>query len=42
MSELVFVDTGAWFAAVVPWDINHASASADEHFRQFGTVLVEP
>jgi hypothetical protein len=27
MSDLVFVDSGAWFAAVVPWDANHAAAS---------------
>ena len=26
MSQKVFVDTGAWFAAVVPWDANHAAA----------------
>jgi len=28
MSESVFVDTGAWFAAVVPWDANHTRAAA--------------
>jgi uncharacterized protein len=28
MSDLVFVDTGAWFAAVVPGDVNHAAAAA--------------
>lgn len=28
MTDLVFVDSGAWFAAVVPWDANHAAASA--------------
>jgi uncharacterized protein len=28
MNDLVFVDTGAWFAAVVPWDANHSAASA--------------
>lgn len=28
MNELLFVDTGAWFAAVVPWDANHAAATA--------------
>jgi predicted nucleic acid-binding protein len=27
MSQSVFVDTGAWFAAVVPWDENHAAAA---------------
>lgn len=27
MNDLVFVDTGAWFAAVVPWDANHAAAT---------------
>ncbi len=32
MAEQVFVDTGAWFAAVVPWDANHAKA--EEWFRQ--------
>jgi predicted nucleic acid-binding protein len=25
---VIFVDTGAWFASVVPWDANHAAASA--------------
>ena len=25
---MIFVDTGAWFACVVPWDANHAVASA--------------
>jgi len=25
---MIFVDTGAWFASVVPWDANHAVASA--------------
>jgi uncharacterized protein len=24
---MIFVDTGAWFASVVPSDIDHASAS---------------
>jgi predicted nucleic acid-binding protein len=24
----VFVDSGAWFAAAVPWDANHAAAAA--------------
>ena len=28
MTQFAFVDTGAWFAAVVPWDANHASAAA--------------
>ena len=28
MSNAVFVDTGAWFAAAVPWDANHAAAIA--------------
>ena len=28
MNDLVFVDTGGWFAAAVPWDANHAAASA--------------
>lgn len=28
MSQFAFVDTGAWFAAVVPWDANHAAAAA--------------
>jgi hypothetical protein len=28
MSRFAFVDTGAWFAAVVPWDANHAAAAA--------------
>ena len=28
MSRFAFVDTAAWFAAVVPWDANHASAAA--------------
>jgi predicted nucleic acid-binding protein len=28
MSRFAFVDTSAWFAAVVPWDANHASSSA--------------
>lgn len=28
MSQFVLVDTGAWFAAVVPWDANHAAAAA--------------
>ena len=28
MTEQVFVDTGAWFAVVVPWDANHATAVA--------------
>ena len=27
MSRFAFVDTGAWFAAVVPWDANHAAAA---------------
>ena len=25
---MTFVDTGAWFACVVPWDANHAAAAA--------------
>ncbi len=25
---MTFVDTGAWFASVVPWDANHAAAVA--------------
>ena len=25
---MIFVDTGAWFACVVPWDANHAAATA--------------
>ncbi len=25
---MIFVDTGAWFASVVPWDAYHAVASA--------------
>src|SRR3977135_2317416 len=25
---MIFVDTGAWFASVVPWDANHAAAVA--------------
>src|SRR5437867_2340750 len=28
MNGSVFVDTGAWFASVVPWDANHVRASA--------------
>jgi predicted nucleic acid-binding protein len=27
MNDRVFVDTGAWFAVVVPWDANHEAAS---------------
>ncbi len=27
MNEFVFVDTGAWFASIVPWDANHAQAA---------------
>ena len=23
MNDLVFVDTGGWFASIVPWDANH-------------------
>jgi uncharacterized protein len=25
---MIFVDTGAWFASVVPWDTNHVAAVA--------------
>ncbi len=25
---MIFVDTGAWFASIVPWDANHAAAVA--------------
>jgi uncharacterized protein len=25
---MIFVDTGAWFACVVPWDANHGAAAA--------------
>jgi predicted nucleic acid-binding protein len=25
---MIFVDTGAWFASVVPWDAHHAAAQA--------------
>ncbi len=25
---MILVDTGAWFACVVPWDMNHAVAAA--------------
>jgi predicted nucleic acid-binding protein len=25
---MIFVDTGAWFACVVPWDANHGAAVA--------------
>ena len=28
MTEPVFIDTSAWFAAAVPWDANHATAAA--------------
>jgi hypothetical protein len=28
MSDVVFVDTSAWFAAVVPGDVNHTAAAA--------------
>ncbi len=38
MTEQVFVDTGAWFAAVVPWDANHGKA--EEWFRQNESPLV--
>jgi uncharacterized protein len=34
LSERVFVDTGAWFAAVVPWDANHVAVSAWLHRNQ--------
>ena len=27
MNSLVFVDTGAWFASIVPWDANHVRAA---------------
>ena len=27
MNDLVFVDTGAWFASIVPWDANHKRAA---------------
>ena len=27
MSDLVFIDTSAWFAAIVPGDANHAAAA---------------
>ena len=27
MNDLVFVDTGAWFASLVPWDANHHRAA---------------
>ena len=27
MNGLIFVDTGAWFASMVPWDANHSRAS---------------
>lgn len=38
MTEHVFVDSGAWFAAVVPWDANHTIA--EEWFRQNVNSLV--
>jgi uncharacterized protein len=25
---MIFVDTGAWFASIVPWDANHNAAVA--------------
>lgn len=25
---MIFVDTGAWFASIVPWDAKHAAAAA--------------
>lgn len=28
MNNLVFVDTGAWFASIVPWDANHHRAAS--------------
>src|SRR5436309_15758423 len=28
MIDPVFVDSGAWYAAAVPWDVNHAMAIA--------------
>ena len=34
-SPVIFVDTGAWLASVVPWDANHAAAAAWEVFRTF-------
>ncbi len=27
MNDFVFVDTGAWFASIVPWDANHDQAA---------------
>lgn len=27
MNDLVFVDTGAWFASLVPWDAHHQRAA---------------
>lgn len=27
MNDLVFVDTGAWFASILPWDANHKRAA---------------
>src|SRR5262245_34171360 len=28
MTDPVFVDAGAWYAAAVPWDVNHTAAAA--------------
>lgn len=28
MTDRIFIDTSAWFAAAVPWDANHAVAAA--------------
>ena len=38
MADLIFVDTGAWFASVVPWDANHVRAA--EWFRRNRKPLV--
>ncbi len=27
MTDVIFVDSSAWFAATVPWDANHAAAA---------------
>lgn len=46
---MIFVDTGAWYAVVDRTDANHArrlgiatAFAFDQHFRQFGAVVVIP
>ena len=38
---MIFVDTGAWFASVVPWDANHVAATTWLSQNQFPLITTD-